>query len=514
MNNMKKRILAALLCLTMLFACLAGCGGNSGSGGSGEAADGGILKSVETFAYGSLDPHVDYYSWHSQKYGLTESLFRINENMEVEPWLAEDLVVDGNVATLTIKDGVCFSNGNPLTADMVKRNIERLAEVNSRFLYINDWTMEATDDKTLVITMATPLPTLKNELANPEFCMIDLDATTDFNNNPICTGPFKVEKFIPEGDITLVRNESYWGGEVILDGVTFYSMSDDQSKLMAMQNGEIDVYDNITATDIEIFSADPSQYELYSVDMQMRAYMFMNPDRIPESVREAITLVVDRESIASFMGGVMSPTYGVFDEDLPYGAVQQPQMDTDKAAEVMEADGYTLNADGVWEKNGQPLETIMLACFASRSIDSIAVLIREQLTNFGIPAEIELKEDPDGTYMTDHDYDICFYRMITDKTGDPMPFLEGVVESGSYQDITGFGNDETDALIDQLRYEADTTKRAELTNQIMQQFYDANVFCALVTYTRNTVMRPGVSGFSENIPYEYYGVTAQSTTAA
>ena len=71
--------------------------------------------------------------------------------------------------------------------------------------------MEATDTKTLTITMAEPLPTLENELANPEFCMIDLDATTDFDNNPICTGPMVVETFVPEGDLTLVRNENYWG---------------------------------------------------------------------------------------------------------------------------------------------------------------------------------------------------------------------------------------------------------------------------------------------------------------
>ena len=512
---MKKRLLAALLCLTMLFAILAGCSDDGGSGGGGgESGEGGTLNSIEAFMYASLDPHVDYNSWHSQKYGLSESLFRLNDDIEVEPWLAESLAVDGNVATLTIKEDACFSNGNDLTAEMVMRNMQRLAEVNNRFLYINDWTMEATDTKTLTITMAEPLPTLENELANPEFCMIDLDATTDFDNNPICTGPMVVETFVPEGDLTLVRNENYWDGDVNLDGAKFYAMSDEQSKLMAMQNGEVDAYDNITATDIEIYQADPDTYQLFSVTSTARAYIFMNPDRLPESVREAITYIVDRDSIASFMGGVMAPSYGAFDSDLPYGEVQQPQRDEEAATAALEADGYTKNADGVWEKNGQPIETIMLACYASRSIDSIAVLIQEQLTNFGIPAEIELKDDPDGTYMTDHDYDICFYRMITDKTGDPMPFLEGVVESGSYQDIAGFGNAETDALIEQLRYTADTTERANLTNQIMQQYYDAHVFVSLVTYTRNTVMSPGVSGFSENNPYEFYGVTAESTTAA
>ena len=512
---MKKRLLAALLCLTMLFAILAGCSDDGGSGGGGgESGEGGTLNSIEAFMYASLDPHVDYNSWHSQKYGLSESLFRLNDDIEVEPWLAESLAVDGNVATLTIKEDACFSNGNDLTAEMVMRNMQRLAEVNNRFLYINDWTMEATDTKTLTITMAEPLPTLENELANPEFCMIDLDATTDFDNNPICTGPMVVETFVPEGDLTLVRNENYWDGDVNLDGAKFYAMSDEQSKLMAMQNGEVDAYDNITATDIEIYQADPDTYQLFSVTSTARAYIFMNPDRLPESVREAITYIVDRDSICEFMGGILSPAYGPFDEDAAYGAVQQSERDEEAAAAVLEADGYTRNGDGVWEKNGTPIATIPIACYSGRNIDSIAVLLQEQLTNFGIPAEIELKDDPDGTYMSDQDYTICFYRMTTDKTGDPMPFIEGVVMSGSYQDIAGFGNAETDALIEELRYEADPDARAELANQIMEQYFDANICVFLVSYNRNIVMRTGVSNFSETNPFEYYGITAETTAAA
>ena len=221
----------------------------------------------------------------------------------------------------------------------------------------------------------------------------------------------------------------------------------------------------------------------------------MNPDRLPESVREAITYIVDRDSICEFMGGILSPAYGPFDEDAAYGAVQQPERDEEAAAAVLEADGYTRNGDGVWEKNGTPIATIPIACYSGRNIDSIAVLLQEQLTNFGIPAEIELKDDPDGTYMSDQDYTICFYRMTTDKTGDPMPFIEGVVMSGSYQDIAGFGNAETDALIEELRYEADPDARAELANQIMEQYFDANICVFLVSYNRNIVMRTGVSNF-------------------
>ena len=198
---MKKRLFAAFLCLTMICATLTGCvrdAGNNTASNSGTsaveatstaspastaepaAAAGGVLNSVEGFMYSSLDPHKDYYSWHSLRYGLTETLFRLTDDLKIEPWLAESLDIVDNVATLTLKDGVCFSNGNPLTADMVKRNMLRLAEMNNRFSYVNDFELEAINDKTLLITMPKALPTLKNELTNPEFCMVDLDATKRF----------------------------------------------------------------------------------------------------------------------------------------------------------------------------------------------------------------------------------------------------------------------------------------------------------------------------------------------
>lgn len=520
---MKKRLLAVMLSTVMAVSAvmLAGCGDSSTSSssnaGSGAAeavsTTGGVFKSVETFMYGSLDPHKEYYSWHTQKYGMTETLFRINDDMEIVPWLAENIEINENKGTVTLKDGLCFSNGNAVTAEMVSKNLLRLAETNKRFAYMAEWTFEAPDDKTLVITTGDKAyPTLMNDLATPETAILDLDATTDFDKNPICTGPFAVENFIPEGDLTLTRNENYWGGDVNCEGALWYSMSDDQSRLMAMQNGEIDACDNITSTDIEIFSAEPETYSLTSVPMQMRAYTFINSKNVPDSVREAIFYIVDRDSIAAFMPGILSSTYGAYDPDVAYGKSQQPAQDLDKAKEIMEADGYTLE-NGVYTKNGTPV-SLTISCYQSRNVDTLAVLLQEQLTKFGIKADIKICADPDSTYMTGDDYDIAFYRMITDKTGDPFPFIDGAVKSGSYQDIAGFGNADTDALIEELRYEADQDKRAELTNEIMTQFNDSHTLLFLVSYNRNCVLRAGASGFNETNPYEFYGIGAGTTCAA
>ena len=120
---------------------------------------------------------------------------------------------------------------------MVKRNIERLGTENSRYTYMLDWDIQTPDDKMIVITTEKAYPTLMNDLATAEGGFMDLDNTTDFDKDPICTGPFKVKEFIPEGDCTVERNDNYWGGPVNLDGAVFYKMGDEESKLLAMQNG-------------------------------------------------------------------------------------------------------------------------------------------------------------------------------------------------------------------------------------------------------------------------------------
>ena len=345
---------SAMMAMVLL---LGGCGSSETKEASTSAkttTEERVFRSIEHFPYGGSDPHKEYYAWHTQKYGLSETLFRINADLEIEPWLAESITTDGTVSTIRLKDGVCFSNGNPLTADMVKRNLERVPEVNNRFFYMSDWVMEAPDEKTVVIDTVNPYPTLKNDLISPEISMIDLDATTDFMNNPICTGPFKLESFVPDGDSVLVKNENYWGGEVQLDRVVFYGMGDDQSKVMAMQNGEVDGYDNINTNDMELFASQPEKYTVTSTPMKTRGYMFLNAKVLPDSVREAIALMIDREAIAAYIPGMVTSASTAFGETLPYGKAKPAERDVEKARAVLEADGYVLE-NGYYTKDGQVL---------------------------------------------------------------------------------------------------------------------------------------------------------------
>ena len=497
------RIFALLLTLCVLMTLTA-------FGGQASAEGGKWLKLAESFAYPSLDAHRDYYGWYTSIYGITETLFRVADDLSIDPLLAESYEVseDGKTWTFQLADA-SFSNGAPVTAEMAARNLRRLAELNERFAYLGDFTITAEGDKTLVITTPGVYPTMLSDLTAPETAIMDLDGTTDFDGAPVGTGPFVVKSFEPEGTVEVAKNGAYWNGDVKLDGVTFFYMQDDDSKLMAMQAGEIDGYTSVTAAAKEIFSADPDTYTVTTIPATRLQFYVLNENRLDDSVREAINLVVDCEAIAAYLGGTVSPAVGPFSAAAPYGQVTKPAPDAEAAKALLEADGYALGGSGIYEKDGKPLQ-LNICYYAARSLDSIALLMQEEFRNIGVDAVLTVQEDPDATYVATGDYDIALYCMIADKAGDPYYCVDALYRKDSKWALSGFPTDDSEALIDELQYETDIDRRAALANEVVQLSIDDNAFGYVGLFNKTTVTRKGVSGISENCPFDFYAVSAET----
>ena len=520
----KARWFTLLLALCMLL-CLAACGGEKTSaepGGAqpapnGEPAANGepkILKLAESFAYPSLDAHKDYYGWYTSIYGVTETLFRVADDLSVQPLLAEksEVSADGLTWTFTLNGNAAFSNGKALTADMVVRNLQRLASLNERFAYLNDFQIKAEGDKVLTIQTPGVYPTMLSDLTAPELAIMDLDDTQDFDNAPIGTGPFVVKSFEPEGTVEVVKNAAYWNGEVKLDGVVFYYMQDDDSKLMAMQSGEIDGYTSVTAAAKEIFSADPSTYTLTAIPATRLQFYVLNENTMDEQVRKAVNLVTDCEAIAGYLGGTVSAAVGPFSAAAPYGQVSKPAPDAAAAKAALEQDGYTLGKDGFYEKDGEAL-CLNICYYAARSLDSIALLMQEQLKAIGVDSILTVEEDPDATYVATGDYDIALYCMIADKAGDPYYCVDALFRKNCKWASAGFPTDESEALINELQYETDVAQRAALANRIVQMAIDDNAFGFVGLFNKTTVTARGAVNISERCPFDFYGVSAATDKA-
>ena len=466
------------------------------------------LRLAESFAYASLDAHKDYYGWYTSIYGLTETLFRVADDLSIQPLLAKDYSVseDGKTWTIRLADAK-FSNGKALTADMVIRNLQRLSEVNERFAYLSSFVFAMQDDKTLTITTPDIYPTMLSDLAAPELAVMDLDGTADFDSAPVCTGPFTVKSFTPEGTVEVQRNAAYWKGAVKLDGVTFYYMQDDETKLNAMQAGDIDGYTSVTAAARQIYAADPDKYTLTEIPATRLQFYVLNKTRLEDKVREAVNLTVDCPAIAAYLGGTVSAAVGPFGASAPYGQVTKPAPDTAKAAALLEEAGYVKNAKGFYEKDGQALK-LNICYYAARSLDSIAILMQEQLAKVGIDAVLTVEEDPDSTYIATGDYDVALYCMIADKAGDPYYCINALYRQEGKWAKAGFPTAESEGLINELQFETNAARRAELANRIVQMTIDDNAFGYVGLFNKTTVAAKGVTGIAEKCPFDFYGVDA------
>ena len=209
------------------------------------------------------------------------------------------------------------------------------------------------------------------------------------------------------------------------------------------------------------------------------------------------------------MKGTTTAAVGPFSANAAYGQVSVPKLTADEARALIEADGYTLGADGVYEKDGQRL-VINICYYAGRSLDTIATILQAQLKEIGIDSKLTLEEDPDATYIATRDFDLALYCMIADKSGDPYYFIDSTLRQGAYYDITGFHSDECEELINELAKETEPARRAELANRIIQMSIDDNVMGYLGLFNKITVLQPGITGFADTNPFDFYIVFADT----
>ena len=203
----------------------------------------------KTFVYGTtgyseemgdagLNPHDNYSGWSALRYGVGETLFKYNDNMEVEPWLAIDYeFVDDTTVKITLRDGVKFSSGRTMDAQAVKECLENLVKVHDRAP--SDMKIDYIDADGLTLTIYTtePCPAIINYLGDPYGAIIDMEYGVQGeggNANVAGTGPYIAEKVTPT-QIDLVKNENYWGGDVKVDKVTVKSFSDGSALTAALQ---------------------------------------------------------------------------------------------------------------------------------------------------------------------------------------------------------------------------------------------------------------------------------------
>ncbi|NLA87040.1 MAG: ABC transporter substrate-binding protein, partial [Clostridiales bacterium] len=420
---MRKK-LSAILAALMLLSALSSCAERPAPVPAVSPAET-TAAELSDFVFGvynftKIDPADKYNGWGTIRYGVGETLFRLDDSLNIVPVLvtAHQLSEDNMTWTLTLRDGVLFHNGKPMDGAAVKKSLERLLAINERAaadLMIADI---AADGNTVIITTAVPNPTLLNALCDPYACIVDADAddgTVDFNMYPVCTGPYIVKDYTLDVQAYLEPFDEYWGGTPKLKSVTVKAISDVDTLSLAMQNGEIDAAYGLSYDTLPIYS-DNSQFKV-SQAATTRVYMlyfnlgheFMND----ENFRRAVCMAVDKASYGSvLLGGAGTPTKAAFPSSLSYGddslMTGVPDYDPEGARALLTENGYIdTDGDGFVEKDGRKV-SLKLITYGRAGLPQSAQALQSALTELGVATAYE-QVDSVETYLKADDFDICAY---------------------------------------------------------------------------------------------------------
>ncbi|WP_240763162.1 nickel ABC transporter substrate-binding protein [Paenibacillus thalictri] len=477
-------MLAAVICLT-------GC--TSADKQSGQAAqpnpatetsktaDNKQLTLIHSLPVDTLDPHN---GWTALRAGVTETLVRLDDNMQVSPWLASKWEAKGpSTWVFTLRDNVEFQDGTKLDAIAAKASFERgIADSKALAASLKIASIEA---KGLELTFQTkePHPAFPTELVHPTASIMSVAAEKAmgkdaFNKAPIGTGPFKVAGFVAGKELTVVRNDKYWGDKAKLATVKFQFNADANVRTLAFQSKQADIVYHLAPESLATIKKD-QELSVQSVTSLRTHYFTYNPSSASVNdirVRQVLDKLIDRDAIVKdIMLGHALPANGPFNSNLPFGSKNAAQkLDQAGALKLLESAGYSKGKSGKLEKDGKPL-TLRLIAFTgiNPELPLIPQLVQSEAAKLGITVNIVSVEYPE-VYIADHtDWDMSTSSYLTSPRGDGGSFLNSTYVPGGSYNPANIRIDKLDPILKELNGTGDVTKRNELTRKAVDVIKEA-----------------------------------------
>lgn len=542
---MKKEIVSVMMAACLFASLATGCGtanesetsSKSGSEAASvtsasEEAAGAVSKSGETttdgeradlvlgattgfFGAESLDVAYNWDGWIMSIYGISENLYRLDENIEPQPWIAESVETpDENTWVFTIRDGVTFSNGKTVDAKAVKACFERTYEKNERAdSTLKIKSMEADGMKFTIVT-PEPNPTLLNDLCDPLLGIYDATEEPDEELGVSCTGPYVATSFTAMTDVKMRANENYWGGAPKADTVELKIIDDQDALDMALANGEIDLIAQETANGASKFT-DTSKYTTDTVTTTRANFLSFNlkTEGLDDlAVCQAINYCIDREGYADVVyQGFATPCYGIYPDNLAFGGTDGLNLtvdsyDADKAKEILADAGYQdTDGDGILDKDGVNLSFKVLTYSYNDNCIQLADMLQAELSQIGIELSIETQDVLDDP-LASGDFDLAILNYAMAPIGTPSYFINMLFTTGASNNYGGYSNEKVDALAAEIGTTSDNDKVVSLTRELEQQVLDDMPFAFVADQQLIFVYSNKVKGVQIN-PTEYYLVT-------
>ncbi|SIN69042.1 ABC transporter substrate-binding protein [Agromyces cerinus] len=341
---------------------------------------------------------------------------------------------DGRTLTVTIKPDLKWSDGEDLTADDVAFTFGYGSNKSEQFV-----SAEATDATTVVLTYTEPQftsasLTLGSTYIIPEHIWADIDDfMAETNPEPVGSGPYVLKSF-SDAAYTVEANELFRDGAPAVTEVQYLGLDSNQSSQDLLTTGKIDwVGQFIANPDAVTGEGDITTLNLQqdptTITTCANADLGCEGAQTDPAVRQAINVAIDRATIAdkAFAGlaGESSPSFTLQPRDEqwlsdPELATSPQEANAAEAGAILEAAGYTKDADGFYGKGGTAFEIDLFSPDGWTDYNDAAKLISEQAAEAGI--RINARTVSDAEYWTpiqSGDFQMALYGLTQSLVADP-----------------------------------------------------------------------------------------------
>jgi peptide/nickel transport system substrate-binding protein len=398
---------------------------------------------------------------------VCEMLVDTDADGNLQPRLATEWTPseEGRVWTVELRQGVTFHNGEPMTAADVVATFQRLVDPDSgssalaTFEFLPGDGVTSTGDHTVVFTLDRPVVDFPAYLNSFQAVILPADWPGNFAENPVGTGAFMLEEYVPQQRVRFTRNPDYWiEGVPYVDSVEAIIIAAENA-ITALQGGSIEMITSNPGA-APLFLDNPD-IQILTTPSSGHNGIFMRVDQEPFSdkrVRQAMALCMNRpDMITAVWQGfgelgndhVIAPVFPL------HTPMEQREQDYDAARALLTEAGYP---DGFSATLTTSSDTTPLPALAS--------VVQQMLRPVGI--DIVIDAIPSSTY-----FDTAWLETplnITNWGGraTPSQYLTSAYVTGSVWNASHWSNPEFDELVAQLDAELDFDTRKGLALQIQE----------------------------------------------
>ena len=409
---MHKKIFRLLLAAAFAGSMLTGCKGRDTAAGEQPPAEEQPAAEEKDSVIVAMGPSSEPESGFDPAYGwgagehvheplIQSTLTVTNTDLSIGYDLAEDMQVseDGMTWTVTIREDVKFTDGEPLTAEDVVFTYNTVKENSS----VNDFTMlkeaVAVDGKTVEFRMERPYSIWPYSMAIvgivPEHAY-----GPDYGEHPVGSGRYIMKQWDKGQQIIFEANPDYYGEAPKMKKVTVLFMDEDAAYAASLA-GQVDLaYTSASYSDQTIDGYELLAYETVDnrginlpavpASVDEKGNVVGNDFTSDVRVRRAINIGIDREEmIENVLNGYGTAAYSICDKMPWYNETAEVSFDLEGAAALLDEAGWTAGSDGIRQKDGVCAELNILYASGDSVRQALAADMQNQLKELGIEASIE-----------------------------------------------------------------------------------------------------------------------------